>query len=166
MAPRVDDARNGPTGTESLRRRERLDLLARVGFWVTAGSVVVLTPACLGFSFFMPSWIGPWTFLPAPLVFLAGGLLFIGAQVLVDRTSDCPTCAAWIEDGFDPAGLQRCPTCGRWGRPGAPAGDANPTGGPSGFPVVLSEHRGAAANSDELDSGSNEGAADVRTRDT
>jgi hypothetical protein len=129
-----------PLDPDLLRRRERLDVLVRIGFWTTALSVLLLVPMCLGCGFLMPAWAAPLVFLPAPILFIFGGLLFITAQVLANRVNACEVCAAWADLGAfsDPHTMRQCPRCGRW------AG-AGPTGAckkeerekAHGFPVIM-----------------------------
>ena len=87
-----------PPDPEVLRRRARLDTLVRIGFWMTAASVVLLLPMCLGCGFLMPAWAAPLVFLPAPIVFVFGGALFITAQVFANRV-ECEVCATWADAG-------------------------------------------------------------------
>ena len=103
-----------------LRRRERLDVLVRIGFWTTASSVVVLLPMCMGCGFLMPAWAAPLVFLPAPIVFVLGGSLFIMAQVLANRVR-CDVCPGGRRAARSPirnhsgnarpAGAGRCRAC-------------------------------------------------------
>lgn len=122
-----------------LRRRARLDVLVRIGFWMTALSVVLLVPMCLGCGFLMPAWAAPLVFLPAPIVFILGGTLFITAQVFANRAR-CDVCARWVDAGAfsDPHALRECPQCGRWGSPGGgTADDEEGLAKGRGFPVIL-----------------------------
>jgi len=140
-----------PPDPELLRRRERLDLLVRIGFWTTASSVVVLMPMCMGCGFLMPAWAAPLVFLPAPIVFVLGGSLFITAQVLANRVR-CDVCATWAEAGAfsDPQSLRQCPTCGRWAVPGAARAWEDEEGLEKGrgFAVILPGD-GRASNEDQ-----------------
>jgi hypothetical protein len=129
-----------PLDPDLLRRRERLDVLVRIGFWTTASSVVLVMPMCLGCGFLMPAWAAPLVFLPAPILFILGGLVFITAQVLANRVNACEVCAAWAEASAfsDPHSLRQCPQCGRWAGPGSTrAWNEEGREQGHGFPVIM-----------------------------
>jgi hypothetical protein len=126
-----------PPDLDLLRRRARLDVLVRIGFWMTAGSVLLLMPMCLGCGFLVPAWAAPLVFLPAPIFFFLGGTLFIVAQVFANRAHRCDVCFTWADPGAfsDPGALRKCPRCGRWAGPGTTSDDDLSAG--RGFPVVM-----------------------------
>jgi hypothetical protein len=89
MAPgsHPDDARDATE--RHLRRQARLNVLVWVGFWMTATSVVVMLPACVGCGVFLPASVAPWIFLPVPLTFVVGAVLLVTSQVLANRSPVC-----------------------------------------------------------------------------
>ena len=54
MAPGSDPTESADSSAR-LRRLARLDRAVRVGFWITASSVVLMLFPCLGCSVFLPS---------------------------------------------------------------------------------------------------------------